>query len=269
MSNRWFLCGDIHGKPYPIENFMRRHEEDMEFDGTDKVILLGDAGFNFFLGDSHYQGGKADNNFKKKMSKKPFIFYVVRGNHEERPSIVMLNNPEDWEFKFDAEVNGMVYVEKAYPNIRYFDDTPSMYIIAGYKTLVMGGAYSVDKYYRLMNNWSWFANEQMTKEEMKIATRLCEASNWECDLVLSHTCPICFEPTDLFLQSIDQNTVDKSMERFFGNIEFQLKYRGWCWGHFHDYRDYPRVDERRQLMLAWDALVDLNQFMTEDIAIQL
>lgn len=266
MSNRWFLCGDIHGRPHPIENFIRRMEGKYEFDGSDKIILLGDAGFNFYLGDRHYQSGKADENFKKKMSKFPFTYYVVRGNHEERPSKMMATSPEFWKYTYDEEVHGMVYYEMKFPQIRYFDDIPTVYYINGYDTLVMGGAYSIDKYYRLMNNWTWFAGEQMTEEERQIALDLCEAEDWQFDLVLSHTCPICFEPTDLFLQNIDQSTVDKSMERLFGEIEYKLNYGVWCWGHFHEYRDYPRCgDGRAQLMLAWDYLVDLTQIMEEDI----
>ena len=247
---------------------MRRHSE-INFDGTDKIILLGDAGFNFYLGDQRYQSGHADENFKKKMGKFPFTYYVVRGNHEERPQNMAQNNPDAWEFKFDAQVNGMIYVEKAFPYIRYFDDTPSIYLIGGYRTLIMGGAYSVDKNYRLAKGWSWFKDEQLTQEEMSLVNQLCEITNWTCDLVLTHTCPYCFEPTDLFLSSIDQNTVDKSMERFFGNIEFKLQYRGWCWGHFHEYRDYPRVDSHKQLMLSDDILVELTQFMEEDVPAKL
>lgn len=267
MSNRWFLCGDIHGRPHPIENFVRRMKErGYEFDGTDKIIFLGDAGFNFYLGDIHYQGGKADDNFKKKMSKYPFTFYVVRGNHEERPSIMYHQSPEVWRYMYDENVHGMVYCEAKYPNIRYFDDTPSVYTIGGYKTLVMGGAYSVDKYYRLMNKWTWFANEQLTEEEREIARQLCENEGWEMELILTHTCPSCFTPTDLFLQSVDQSQVDKTMEQFFGELEFKLNYRIWCWGHFHEYRDYPRCsDGRAQLMLSWDGLVDLVQIMEEDV----
>ena len=170
---KWYLCGDIHGKYTGIWNFVHRHGED-SFDGTDKIIILGDAGFNFYLNDPKYRSGRADEYFKKKMSSFPFTYYVVRGNHEERPSVVADAYGDKWEMIYDEEVDGSVWVEKKFPNIRYFLDSPAVYRIADRNALVMGGAYSVDKYYRLMNGWSWFEQEQMTEDEMNQARQLCE-----------------------------------------------------------------------------------------------
>ena len=39
-----------------------------------------------------------------------------------------------------------------------------IFIMDGTKHLVIGGAYSVDKYYRLENNLLWFADEQPSAE---------------------------------------------------------------------------------------------------------
>lgn len=79
--------------------------------------------------------------------------------------------------------------------------------------------------------------------------------------MLSHTCPIIFEPTDLFLSVVDQATVDKSMERYLGEIEYKLDYEAWLWGHYHQFRDYPRTDGRKRLMLFNDALIQLNEYI--------
>ena len=89
----------------------------------------------------------------------------------------------------------------------------------------------------------------MTEEEKDRATYLCENANWDVDLVLSHTCPSIFTPTDLFLTFIDQSTVDKTTEQFLGELEFKLKYRLWLFGHFHADRVYPNVDGRQIIML--------------------
>ena len=43
-----------------------------------------------------------------------------------------------------------------------------------YKALVIPGAYSVDKYYRIKNNWSWFENEQLNEQERENCLRLIE-----------------------------------------------------------------------------------------------
>ena len=45
---------------------------------------------------------------------------------------------------------------------------------------------------------------------------------------------------DLFISDIEQNNVDKSMEKFLDEILIETKYYGhWYFGHFHDDRDIP------------------------------
>jgi 3-oxoacid CoA-transferase subunit A len=61
--------------------------------------------------------------------------------------------------------------------------------------------------------------------------------------VLSHTCPISWEPTDLFLNCIDQSTVDKSTEVWMEKIKDIFKWQIWCFGHFHaDRIERPHVE---------------------------
>lgn len=121
----------------------------------------------------------------------------------------------------------MVYVENDFPNIEYLVDGSAIYEFADYKTLSLPGAYSVDKWLRLANGWQWFADEQLSEEEMQYGRMLVNHEK-SVDLVISHTCPIEFEPNDLFLGSIDQSQVDKTMELYLGEIENQLDYRRWA-----------------------------------------
>jgi 3-oxoacid CoA-transferase subunit A len=137
------------------------------------------------------------------------------------------------------------------------------------KVLTIPGAYSIDKFYRLQKGFSWFEQEQLSERERNRGLSLLTASNWTCDLVLSHTCPIMFEPTDLFLSVVDQSMVDKTMERYLGGIEYNLDYRAWCWGHYHQYRNYPRTDGRRRLMLFNDYAVELTDFMESEVPTKL
>ena len=155
---------------------------------------------------------------------------------------------------------GVVYIEKEFPNIEYLADIPALYRFSGYKTLSIPGAYSVDKWIRLHNHWQWFENEQLSEEEMQYG-RLLVQKEKSVDLVISHTCPIAYEPRDLFLTSIDQSQIDKSMELYLGEIEAALKYRRWAFGHFHADRLYPRDGEKEKLMLFNEKVVDLNRYM--------
>lgn len=248
-----YVIADIHGSFKHIRAFMQRCPQAYR-DEMSNMIVLGDFGGNFFF---DYR----DDNFKKKLGTYPLTYFVIRGNHEERSSNCAKKSPDAWtkEKYFD----GMVWVEKAYPYIKYAMDYPSWYIINGYKTLVLPGAYSVDKIYRLQNGWSWFKDEQLTEEEMKYGFEMIRRHDWKFDIVLSHTCPTCYEPTDLFLSFIDQNVVDKTMERYLGNIEHTLDYKLWLFGHYHASRVYPNNDGKQMVMLFNDKAIELSDWVNK------
>lgn len=252
--NKIFVMADIHGSTHPVKEFYRRNKDKENFDGTDIIIILGDAGLNFFLDERDYF-------FKRALCKLPFTYFVVRGNHEERPTNCMDKNPDAWQTTqfFD----GVVYEEKEFPKIKYAEDEPAFYTIKNYRTFIIPGAYSVDKYYRLMKGWQWFEDEQLHPEEMEWGKELMKMNNMTCDLVLSHTCPCIFEPTHLFFTSIDQSTVDKSMERYLGYIEYGLDYKAWMWGHYHAYIDYPRIDNRKKVMVHHNP-INLEEYMENE-----
>lgn len=142
---------------------------------------------------------------------------------------------------YDENVKGKVYMQDKWPNIRYFKDW-GIYTIGRFKVAVIGGAYSVDKWYRLSNNYIWFKNEQLTDEEMLQCT--IDLTNQKVDFVLTHTCPICWEPSDLFLNSINQSSVDKSMELFLEELAQCFDWKVFCFGHFHaDRIERPYVEQ--------------------------
>lgn len=253
-----YLIGDLHGKFQPVRDFYLRHNTSKDFRDAEKVLIcLGDFGANFFLDGPEGR----DAEFKSKLGRYPFTYFVIRGNHEQRPSICADENPDAWHEEFFF--GNKVYVENEYPYIKYALDFPALYYICGNKTLCIGGAYSVDKYRRLALGWSWFPQEQLDEAEMEQGRQLLNIHDWKVDLVLSHTCPICYEPTHLFLDAVDQSTVDKSMERYLGEIEYKLEYRAWCWGHYHQYLEYPLSnDDCRRLMLFNDVTIELDNLMS-------
>ena len=278
---RVFGIGDIHGKWQTIRDFWINHKLKEKFteDNKDKniIVLFGDAGLNYFF-------NQRDEKTKEKLNSFPFTYFVIRGNHEERPSICAERNPDKWHT--EEFWGNTVYVENAYPNIKYALDEIAIYKIpyiasycegtkendyydegtpiwSEYLTLVIPGAFSVDKQYRLTNGWSWFEGEQLTKEERTRGWLLIE-SLLQVDLVFSHTCPCIFEPTDLFLPFIDQSMVDRTMERFCGQVEYALDYKAWIWGHYHAFRDYPRTDGRKKLMLYDNCAIDIKEYLKNE-----
>ena len=50
---------------------------------------------------------------------------------------------------------------------------------------------------------------------------------------MTHTAPLKYEPTEVFLKGIDQSEVDKSTEAWLDKIEDRLDYKKWYCGHYH------------------------------------
>lgn len=213
---KFFVYSDNHGELGMIYE-QRKY---VGCEGPDcGLIILGDAGVNYFANEEF------DKRKKKTLNSFGFKVYCVRGNHEMRPEHL-----PNIKKIFDANVSGPVYYEEEYPNIRYFVPAKDTYVINGLKTLVLNGAYSIDKWYRLMTNAVWFEDEQMSVEEMEANEKLFKEG---VDLVLSHTCPLMFQPVDLFLSFVDQSTVDNGMEAWMQRCAEKYSWKYWLFGHYH------------------------------------
>lgn len=112
MNEQWFLLGDIHGSAQPVHYFYQKNKERLSLDSSENfMILLGDVGANFAL------TGQRDHKFKSELSKLPFTFICLRGNHEARVKTVMDKNPDGWETI--SKYDGSIFVEKEFPHIEY------------------------------------------------------------------------------------------------------------------------------------------------------
>ena len=215
MPNRIYITGDTHGSFNRIEKWCSNHSE---LTRSDILIVLGDAGINYYLNDK-------DKALKDLISRLPITCVCVHGNHEERPS-----NISSYKKEYVEMLDCNCWVEGEYPNILFPED--GKMTVHGKRFLLLGGAYSVDKWIRKMYGWKWFESEQMTDDEMSRIMSIIETEN-EYDFILSHTCPKKFEPTHLFLKGLDQNCVDKRMETFLDKVEEKVNYQKWLFGHFH------------------------------------
>lgn len=209
-----YITGDTHGDFTRIFYFCEEHKTSKE----DVLIILGDAGINYYL-------GKRDKKLKEQLNQLPITLFCLKGNHEKYPENIQGYKLKEWN-------EGQVFYEEEYQNILFAKDG-EIYNLNGNKTLVIGGAYSVDKYYRLQRGWSWFEDEQPSEEIKSYTENNLEKNNWKVDMVLSHTCPLETVPEHLFLPGIDQSTVDKTTEIWLQKISDKLDYQKWYFGHYH------------------------------------
>ena len=214
---RFYITGDTHGNFNRINYFCEKFETSKE----DILCILGDAGINYYL-------NKKDYMLKQVLQDMPITFFCIHGNHEERPFNISTYITKKWN-------EGIVYYEEEFPNILFAKDG-EIYNINGKSILVIGGAYSVDKEYRLLKGWSWFKDEQPNKEIVKyIEKQITKQRHF--DIVLTHTCPIKTEPRHMFLPFIDQSKVDKTTELLLQRIADWITFDNWYFGHFHGHWD--------------------------------
>lgn len=233
MIKHWIITGDTHG--YVVDRLQKVANNVDDFVPSETaVVILGDAGINYYL-------NKTDRKHKREISEMGIRVYCVRGNHEERPEKI-----SGIHSIYDEDVCGNVYIEDDFQNIRYFEDG-GVYNLGGRSVLTIGGAYSVDKFWRLeraiYGGYSgWFESEQLTGEEM--ASIEANVAGKHFDLVLTHTAPIDWEPSDLFIGGIDQSKVDKTMEIWLGRLKDKFTWGIWLFGHFHaDRVEAPHVEQ--------------------------
>jgi len=216
------LTGDTHGKFNRIWDFSKKFSTNR----ADIMVILGDAAINF-------AGGAMDAAQKRGLKNLPITLLCIHGNHEMRPERVGGYEEREWH-------GGVVYAEPALPYLLFAKDG-EIYELAGQKCVAIGGAYSVDKPYRLARGWPWFADEQPSEEiKARVEQRLA-AEGWKVDVVLSHTCPLKYEPRETFPRGIDQSGVDKSTEIWLDSIEERLTYTRWYCGHYHIMKSVDRV----------------------------
>ena len=79
----------------------------------------------------------------------------------------------------------------------------------------------------------WWANEQPNETSKQKCFKELEERNWNIDIILTHTAPLKYEPTEMFLNGVNQDLVDKTTEQFLDLIEEKANYKKWYAGHYH------------------------------------
>lgn len=208
------LTGDTH------RDFARIFEFSEEYGTTrdDILVILGDAGINYCLDES-------DEALKRELSQLEVTLLCVHGNHEERPSEILSYGEVEWH-------GGLVYAEPEYPNLLFAKDG-EIYDLEGRTAMAIGGAYSIDKYYRLANRLPWFESEQPDETIKAFVEAQLDRAGWQMGYIFSHAAPLQWEPRHAFLPGLNQSLVDKTTEKWLDGILRRVRCGGWFCGHYH------------------------------------
>ena len=223
-----YITGDTHGKFTRIKQFCDK----MQTSKQDTMIILGDSGINYYT-------DLRRRRYVDEVSRLPITLFCIHGNHEQRAECIN-------SYVTDTFWNGSVMVEPDNPSIKFAVDG-EVYNIPTEdgikKAIVIGGAYSVDKFYRLQIGANWYSNEQPSDEiKERVESKLSELNN-NIDFVLSHTCPYRYIPTEWFLSGIDQGSVDKGTEIWLDSILVKLNYyEKWYCGHYHGNKQIDKIE---------------------------
>lgn len=240
---RIFITGDKHGDFIDIPFFCNRYNTTKE----DILIILGDSGINYWLSNLKekdrtdiivYKDEHKSKKIKKGLQELPITLFCIHGNHEARAETIL-------GYTKTIFCGAPAYKQEEYDNI-YFAIDGEIYTFNKKEYIVIGGAYSIDKEYRLGKQksgflgYKWFADEQPSSEiKTRVEEKLKEKSG-TVHGVLTHTCPKKYMPTDMFLTQFTFKE-DNSTEEWLEKIEENTDYKIWYCGHFHTDRIVDKI----------------------------
>jgi len=187
-------------------------------------IILGDGGFMW------HGNVKTDLYNYKELAERPFPILCVIGNHE--PVLGCPDLPE-----IDIGIGEkVIQIKKENPFTAYLK-RGKIYKIENHKFLVLGGALSIDKEFRVPNI-SWWENEYWSESEKNELLLLLKKKK-RFDYVLSHTGPTRIN------RIINPYKLAGIMPKFFDEvaafnekIDEMITCKQWLCGHWHTDKYY-------------------------------
>lgn len=154
------------------------------------------------------------------------------------------------------------YYEEEYPSIIYAK-FGEIYTIENKKCIVLDGAFSIDKDYRLRKGggYKWFPSEQPTDDMKQYAIDNLKKYNYNINYILSHTCPFGFVPMNSINVIYGGIDMDYSMELWLKDeIYDKVKFDKWYYGHHHIDMQH---DKDKRLNLLYHSIIKLGDTLED------
>ncbi len=228
-----YITGDTHNTT-DMSNLASKNmkiccmEQQAEFKTISAAIVLGDFGLPWSDCPVDENGihptDRTDRYLLKWYNQKPFKILAVMGNHENYDMIEKLPAVEMF--------GGTVL--KVSSNIFYLKRGEA-YNIEEKNFLVLGGAKSEDKAFRVPHE-SWWVEEEWTETEKTHCLDVIRSCSGSFDYVLSHTGSsagiACADSYYLNEENLLELKADPTVS-FNDQIDSTISYKKWFFGHWH------------------------------------
>lgn len=224
-----YVTGDTHAL---FDNRMIWLEQTCT--AEDYIIVCGDFGFIWYTRGVEYVKAQAEETNMKRLMNMPCTILFIDGNHENFDRLNAY--PEiDWNGgKVHQIAENIYHLERGY-----------VYNIEGNTIFTMGGAVSIDKHLR-MDRLTWWAEEELTDEEVERGLEnLAEYDN-KVDYVFTHAVPA--EVLPYIDPTYTKDIVVKRLSRVYKKIKCKI----WYAGHYHMNRDILAKNQVKKYPLRSD-----------------
>lgn len=209
--SRIILKGDTHGNAVQLETFLEWNEDNLTED--DIVIVLGDFGIIWQDKEETTKVLEILGNHKCQLA-------FLDGNHENFNLIKEMETIIYWNGgRAGLLPGGILHLLRG-----------EIYNIDNKRIGVCGGANSVDKY-RRTEGISWWADEEITKEDVDNLLAKTVDNN-HLDMMLTHDCPAKMTKQVALFSGVNGVEISNS-QKMLDIIDNALKIDKWYFGHWH------------------------------------
>lgn len=215
-------------------------EQGVGFHDITYAIVLGDFGLPWSSDCEIDERGvhpldHTDRYLLKWYNQKPFKVLAVMGNHDNYDVIEKLPEVDMFGAKVRKVSDNVFYLKRG-----------EIYEIEGKRFLVLGGAMSEDKAWRIPHE-TWWAQEEWCEGEKEACLVKIAESGGKFDYVLSHTGPIAgiAETDDFFKNEKNMKELLKdSTVGFNDKVDEMIEYKKWFFGHWHSDWGYENKESK-------------------------
>ena len=218
-----YITGDTHGLNDigKLNHLTYQLDKEKFFHNKKKkpinyMIVAGDFGVLW-----NHRPDEREHNLLGLYNNMPWITLFIDGNHENFYRIYDLPQVKMFNGVVGKVTNKIYHLRRG-----------EIYDIDGKSILTFGGAYSIDRNYRMLNVSYWEEEIPSEKERLYCLDNL-EKHNNEVDIIVTHTCPnhaknIIIKRGHNLISKFEDSTVD-----FLDKIHNVVKFKKWYFGHFH------------------------------------